>query len=53
MVYVIYILQCLRLDWAGPWQSYPGQTEVLGEGETERESGEWEEDEKEKTKFFG
>lgn len=39
MVYLIYMLQCLRLDWAGPRQSYFGQTEVLGEGETEGEGG--------------
>lgn len=34
----IYMSQYLCLDWAGPWQTHPGQVEVLREREAEGKS---------------
>ena len=51
----VYIAMFLCLDRAGPWQTYPGQAEVLrerAEGKSERgEEGQG--DEKEETQLFG
>lgn len=46
---------CLCLDRAGPWQTYPGQAQVLRErteGKSER-GEEGKEDEQEETQLFG
>lgn len=36
LMWCVCLWPCSRLDWAGPWQTYPGQAEVLGETEGER-----------------